>query len=141
MQVVSLTEKNMHLDWNASGWFGGQLGGTAWILVAAAITFDHNTWTGLILLMIFLVPNIVGYLLWRLKKFSCHASLQILFGLSGLFGLLTIYVLDRNHLWLEIQKGGSISAVSGYFLLTLIILILMITFYLKFGRKPNASST
>jgi hypothetical protein len=141
MQVVSLTEKNMHLDWNASGWFGGQLGGTAWILVAAAITFDHNTWTGLILLVIFLVPNIVGYLLWRLKKFSCHASLQILFGLSGLFGLLTIYVLDRNHLWLEIQKGGSISAVSGYFLLTLIILILMITFYLKFGRKPNASST
>lgn len=131
----------MHLDWNANGWFGSQLGGTAWILVAAAIALGHNTWTGLILLVIFLVPNIVGYLLWYIKIFSCHASIQILFGLSGLFGLLTIYVLDRNHLWLEIQKGGSISAVSGYFLITLIVLILMITFYLRFGRKPNASST
>ena len=131
----------MQLDWNANGSFWSQLGGTAWILVAAAIVLGHNTWTGLILLVIFLIPNIVGYLLWRMKKFSCHASIQILFGLCGLFGLLTIYVLDRNHLWLEIQKGGSISVVSGYFLITLIVLILMITFYLRFGRKPNASST
>ena len=131
----------MHLNWNANGWFGSQLGGTVWILVAAAIALGHNTWTGFTLLVIFLVPNIVGYLLWRIKKFSCLASIQILFGLSGLFGLLTIYVLDHNHLWLEIQEGGSISAVSGYFLITLIILILMITFYLRFRRKPNASST
>lgn len=128
----------MHLDWNTKGWFGSQLGGTAWILVAAAIVFGHNTWTGFILLVLFLIPNTVGYLLWRKKKFSCHASIQILFGLSGLFGLITIYILDRNHLWSEIQKGGSISAVAGYFLITSIILILMITFYLRFGRKPGA---
>jgi len=131
----------MHLDWNANGWFGSQLGGTAWILVAAAIVLSHNTWTGLTLLVIFLIPNMVGYLLWRKKKFSCHASFQILFGLTGLFGLITIYVLERNNLWLEIQKGGSISVVLGYFLITLIVLILMLTFYLRFGRKPNASST
>ena len=128
----------MHLDWNTNGWFGSQLEGTAWILVAAAIVLGHNTWTGLILLVLFLIPNTVGYLLWRKKKFSCHASIQILFGLSCLFGLITIYILDRNHLWLEIQKGGSISAVAGYFLITSIILILMITFYLRFGRKPGA---
>jgi hypothetical protein len=131
----------MHLDWNTNGWFGGQLGGTAWILVAGAITLGHNIWTGFILVVLFLVPNIVGYLLWRIKKFSCYASIQILFGLCGLFGLLTIYVLDRNHLWLEIQIGGSMPAISGYFLITLIVLILMITFYLRFGRKSNESST
>jgi len=131
----------MHLDWNTNGWFGSQLGGTAWILVAAAIALGHNTWTGLILLVLFLIPNTVGYLLWRKKKFSCHASIQVLFGLIGLFGLITIYILERNHLWLEIQKGGSISAIAGYFLIAAIVLILMITFYLRFGRKPGASST
>ena len=131
----------MQLDWNANGWFGSQLGGTVWILVAAAIALGHNTWTGLTLIVIFLIPNIVGYLLWSRKYFSCHASIQSLFGLSWVFGMLSIYVLDRSHLWLEIQKGGSISAISGYFLITLIILILMLMFYLRFGRKPNAPST
>lgn len=131
----------MQLNWNSSGWFGSQLGGTVWILVAAAIALGHDAWTGLILLVIFLVPNIVGYLLWHQKMFSCHASIQILFGLCGFFGMLAIYVLDRNHLWLEIQKSGSISAGLAYFLLILIVLILMMTIYLRFGREHNASST
>jgi hypothetical protein len=55
--------------------------------------------------------------------------------------MLAIYVLDRNQHWLEIQKGGSISAGSACFLLILIVLILMMTFYLRFGREHNASST
>ncbi|MDH3380874.1 MAG: hypothetical protein OEQ39_28510, partial [Gammaproteobacteria bacterium] len=110
----------MQLIWNSSGWFGSQLGGTVWILIAAAIALGHDAWIGLILLVIFLIPNIVGYLLWQQRKFSCHASIQILFVLSGLSGLLAIYVLDRNYLWLEIQKGGSISAGLAYFLLILV---------------------
>lgn len=131
----------MQLNWNTSGWFGSQLGGTVWILVAAAIALGHDVWTGLILLVIFLVPNMAGYLLWQQKKFSCHASIQILFSLSGIFGLLAIYILDRNDLWLEIQKGGSISVGLAYLLLILIVLILMVTFYIKFGCEENASST
>jgi len=131
----------MQLNWNSNGWFGSQLGGTVWILVAAAIALGHDAWAGLILLVTFLVPNIVGYLLWHKKMLSCHASIQILFGFCGVFGVLAIYVLDRNHLWLEVQKGGSISVGLAYFLLILIVLILMIIFYLRFGREHNASST
>jgi hypothetical protein len=125
----------MNIEWNAGGWFGGQLGGTAWILVAAALTTARDTSTGFILLLIFLVPNIIGYLLWRRQKMSCYASLQILFILIGVFGLLAIYVLERRHLWIEIQMGSSISAVSAYYMIIFITAILMVMFYFRFGRE------
>jgi len=125
----------MNLEWNAGGWFGGQLGGTAWILVAAALTIGQDTSTGLILLIIFLVPNIVGYLLWRTQKLSCYISIQILFSLIGVFGLLAIYILEHRHQWIEIQTGSSISAASAYYMVIFITAILMVVFYLRFGRK------
>jgi hypothetical protein len=125
----------MNLEWNAGGWFGGQLGGTAWILVAAALTTARDTSTGFILLVIFLVPNTIGYLLWRMQKMSCYASLQILFILIGVFGMLAIYVLERRHLWIEIQMGSSVSAAYAYYMIIFITAILILMFYFRFGRE------
>jgi hypothetical protein len=127
----------MQLEWNTGGWFGSQLGGTVWILIAAAISFGHDISIGIILLSLFLVPNIGGLILWHQRKLTCYQSLQIVFALSGFVGLLAIYVLDQNSLWLEIQKGAAISKEMGYLLLTVIILVVMAWFHLKFGRKPN----
>ena len=98
----------MQLNWQTGGWFGSQLGGTAWILVASLITFGHDILTGLILLLLFLIPNSIGTLLWHQRKISCYASIQILFACCGLFGLLAVFVLDKNNLWLAIQQGGTI---------------------------------
>ncbi len=129
----------MSLEWNASGWFGAQLGGTAWILVAAVLTIVRDIPTGLILLIIFLAPNIIGYLLWRTQKLSCYASIQILFSLVGVFGLLAIYILEQRHRWIEIQTGGSFPAVSAYYMVIFVTIVLMVVFYLRFGRKSNKS--
>ena len=107
-----------------------------WILVAAAISLGHEVSTGIILILLFLVPNIVGLILWHLRKLTCYQSMQILFALCGISGLLSVYVLDQNNLWLEIQKGGAISKEAGYFLLTATVLVVMAWFHLKFGRKP-----
>jgi hypothetical protein len=131
----------MHLDWNMGGWFGSQLGGTVWILIAGAISLGQDLSTGLILILFFLIPNIVGLVLWYRRNLSCYVSTQIIFAFSGFFGLLAIYVLDRNNLWLEIQKGGAISKDAGYFLLSAVILVVMVSFHIKFGRKPNEPST
>lgn len=130
----------MQLDWNMGGWLGSQLGGTVWILIAAAISMGQDFSTGLILLLFFLAPNIVGLVLWYRRILSCYVSTQIMFALSGIFGLLAIHVLDRNNLWLEIQKGGAISKDAGYFLLSAVILVVMVSFHIKFGRKPNEPS-
>ena len=131
----------MKLEWNTGGWFGSQLGGTVWILIAAAISLGYDLLTSTILLFLFLVPNIVGLILWHHRKLTCYQSLQIVFALSGFFGLLAIFVLDRNSLWLEIQKGGAISKEAGYLLLTVTVLVVMAWFHLRFGRKPDEPST
>lgn len=132
---------NRPLEWNAGGWFGGQLGGTAWILIAAILSMAHDVTTGLTLLLLFLIPNMVGLLLWYQRKLTCYLSIQIVLALCGLFGLFAIYLLDRNHLWLKIQTGGAVSSEMGYFLLAVTVLVVMASFHLKFGRhanKPNA---
>jgi len=131
----------MKMEWNAGGWFGGQLGGTVWILVAAALSAFHDVSIGGVLLGLFLVPNIVGYLFWRTRWWSCYAATQWLIGLMGICGLLAVYVLDRGSLWLEIQTGGSGSAQSGYFIVGGVFALMMLVFYVRFGRRAGDSAS
>lgn len=131
----------MKMEWNQGGWFGGQLGGSAWILVAAGLSAIRDVSTGALLFGIFVVPNVVGYLLWRRKKLSCYAATQLLLGLTGICGLLAVYVLDRGQVWRQIQSGGSISVQSGYFMVGAVFAILMLVFYVRFGRGEDDSAT
>lgn len=124
----------MKMEWNAGGWFGSQLGGSVWILVAAGLSTFRDVSTGVVLFGIFAVPNIVGYLLWRRKKLSCYAATQSLIGLMGICSLFAIYVLDRGDLWRAIQSGASISVQSGYFVVGAAFAMLMLMFYIRFGR-------
>lgn len=135
-----MAEQQARLEWDAGGWFGSQLGGTAWILVAAAICFFRDISTGLLLLLFFVAPNLLGLVLWQRKKLSCYVSIQLLFASCGLSGLFAIYVLEQSGLWLEIQTGGAVSSAGGYFLLTSVVLILMVYFHLRFGRRPDQPS-
>lgn len=131
----------MKLEWNAGGWFGSQLGGTCWIFVAAVLSTVRDVSMGLVLLGIFSVPNIVGYVFWRQKKMSCYAATQWLIAVMGVSGLLAIYVLDQGRMWREIQSGGSVSAASAYGLVVLVAVILMLTFYFRFGRDTDGPAT
>ena len=129
----------MRLQWNAGGWFGSQIGGTVWILVAAALSAFHDVSAGVILLVVFGIPNILGYLLWRKKSLTCYAATQILVAVMGVCSLLAIYILDRVGLWREIQTGGSISAASGYFVVGIVFAAVMLMFYVRFGRDADKS--
>lgn len=84
------------MRWNAGGWFGGQIGATVWMLVAAVLTAIRDLSTGVVVLLLFVVPNIIGLMLWLSRKFSCYASTQILIGISGVCGLATVYMLGLD---------------------------------------------
>jgi len=131
----------MKLEWNTGGWFGGQIGGSAWILLAAILSAVHDTLTGLILFVIFVVPNVIGFLMWRKQNLSCYTAMQILIAMMGVCSLLAIFVLDRAQLWREIQSGGSMSAALGYILVSLVFTILMLMFYFRFGRDNDDPAT
>ena len=125
------------LEWNVGGWFGGQLGGTCWILVAAVLSAIRDLSLGLVLLGVFAVPNIVGYVFWRQKRLSCYAATQWLIGIMGVSGLSAIYALDQGRMWLEIQSGGEVSASSAYGVVISVTALLMLMFWLRFGRNAD----
>ena len=125
----------MQLRWNAGGWFGSQVGATAWIGVAAALTAFQDLRTGLALLALFAVPNVIGLWLWRRRdRTSAYAGTQVLIASAGAAGLGAIAVLDNRALWEEIQRGGTVSAGSTYLIVVLVVAVLMLVTYLRFGR-------
>ncbi|KAA3628962.1 MAG: hypothetical protein DWQ09_06240 [Proteobacteria bacterium] len=66
------------MHWNAGGWFGAQIGATVWMLVAAVLTAIRDPSTGVVVLLLFVVPNVIGLMLWLSRKFSCSCSTSAL---------------------------------------------------------------
>lgn len=122
------------MQWNAGGWFGGQLGGTVWMLIAAVLAGIRNVPAGLVCLALFAIPNLIGLVLWRGRKLSCYASMQLLIAACGVCGLLAVYVLEKANTWTQIQTGPAVSAGSTYWLITAVYGGLLLLFYLQFGR-------
>ncbi len=127
------------LRWNAGGWFGGQVGATAWILVSGILTAGRDLTTGMVVVQLFVIPNVIGVVLWLSRKFSCYASTQILIGVAGVCGLAAVYILERAHAWSYIQTGGQVSAQSACWLIALIVSGLLLMCYLRFGRGSRCS--
>jgi len=132
----------MKLEWNLGGWFGGQLGGTLWILIAAALSAIRDLETGALVFVTFLIPNIIGTIMWqRRDRLSCYVAIQMVLLLVGVFSFLAVYILDRSNQWLAIQSGGQVSATSTYGLIILVVSLLLLMFYFRFGRHPNEPPT
>ena len=108
------------MNWNLGGWFGGQLGATVWILVAGILTAIRDLPTGVFVVLLFAIPNVVGVVLWLSRKLSCYASTQVLIGISGTCGLVTVYALENANAWEQIQTGGQVSAQSSYWIISLV---------------------
>jgi hypothetical protein len=129
------------MNWNAGGWFGGQMGATLWMLLAGILTAIRDLPVGMLAVLLFAIPNVLGLALWLSRKLSCYASTQLLIGISGVCGLATVYVLERANAWLQMQSGGRVPAQSSYWIIGLAYGGLMLMFYLRFGRDGSEPET
>jgi hypothetical protein len=125
------------MNWNVGGWFGGQLGGTVWMLVAGILTAIRDFPIGMFVVLLFAIPNVIGIVLWLSRKLSCYASTQLLIGVSGVCGLVTVYALENANAWIQIQTGGHVSAQSSYWIIGLVYGGLILMFYVRYGRVRN----
>ncbi len=68
------------MQWNAGGWFGGQIGGSCWLLVAAVLYAVMGLYTvALAVGGCFLAANIVGTMLWRRRfRMAPYPAMQLL---------------------------------------------------------------
>ncbi|MDA8020363.1 MAG: hypothetical protein MPN21_23235 [Thermoanaerobaculia bacterium] len=110
------------------------------MLVAGVLTIFRDVPTGLLVVALFAVPNIVGWMLWKTRRFSCYASTQIVIAMAGVFGLLSIYLLTAAGVWYEIQSGPPASPFETYGIIVLVFGGLMVMFYLRFGRRGAETS-
>ena len=102
-----------HFQWNKGGWFGSQLGGTAWSLTAALMCVAAGSYLGGIgFLVAFLVPNALGTWLWRQRdRIMPYPAIMALLAVCLLCVLLGFGSLD---LYARVQGGHGSAGGSFY---------------------------
>jgi len=58
----------MDARWNAGGWFGGQLGGTVWLLLLGILLLGIDVIAALGVLLCFAGANAIGTWLWSRRR-------------------------------------------------------------------------
>lgn len=95
-------------QWNGGGWFGGQIGGTAWMLVAGVLVLAQGSLLGLAILVCFLIPNVVGVALWRSRdRIRPYPAIQALVVVMGVCSVLTLVAFDVSGRLAAYSPGSS----------------------------------
>ncbi len=85
-------------QWNTGGWFGGQFGGTAWMVVGAAVLAREASDVALVWFVCATAANAVGTWLWlRRDQVRPYPAIQVLLTACGLCGLSAFVALDLGH--------------------------------------------
>jgi hypothetical protein len=123
--------------WNAPGWFGSQLGGTAWLFVGALVLAPASPRSAAVVLGCGLVANLLGTLLWAQRaRLDPYRALQILVALVVLAGVAATRWLElRGELGLLDPRVGP---RTMYLLLGGLGLTLLATFELR-GRAARSA--
>jgi hypothetical protein len=84
-------------QWNKGGWFGGQLGCTAWMLGGAIVLVPYASDVAGVWLTGFAVANAIGFWMWsrrdRLRPYPALQALLLVCGFSGLTALVALHSL------------------------------------------------
>jgi hypothetical protein len=82
-------------QWNAGGWFGGQIGSTAWLLILGGLLLPEEALAGTLVFLCGVLPNGIGLLLWsRRVRLDPYAAIQVLLASAGAFALIALLLLD-----------------------------------------------
>jgi hypothetical protein len=83
------------VQWSTGGWFGSQLGSTAWMLVGAAWMALRAPGIAAIWLACFVLANMVGTWMWRRRDhLPPYPAIQFLLVVVGVFSLLALVSFD-----------------------------------------------
>ena len=139
MDAESTQGNPLASHWLASGWFGSQLGGTAWLFVSAFVLAAHSLETAAIVLTCGLAANLVGCLLWSQRsRLDPYRALQLLVVVIG----LASFTATR---WLEARGqfgllDPRVSPGTMYILLFCLVAFLVAVFEAKRRAAQRAAA-
>ncbi|WZO98852.1 hypothetical protein EP7_000443 [Isosphaeraceae bacterium EP7] len=137
------------IRWIGGAWFGGQLGGTAWMLTAFATYVWQIPWLGLLFLSAFLGINAAGIWIWRNRgRFRFFRSIQLMILVCGGLALLSIAAFDSQPSWGLLHdvewQGGTLrwremrrSELRGVYGILLIQVPFMLLLFEVLGRRSR----
>ena len=109
MNAIAPMPGSGHFQWNTSGWFGSQLGGTVWMLAGAASCARQAPRIATVWLGCFLFAIIIGTWMWRRRdRLRPYPALQVLLlvvGVSGLVALISVDALRPASLRLDMPPS------------------------------------
>jgi hypothetical protein len=140
MKASPTTPEPLASHWNAGGWFGSQLGGTAWLFVSAAVLAFESGPSAAFLLGCGLVANAAGCLLWaRRARLDPYRALQALVAVVVLAGAAAIRWLElRGELALLEPRLGP-PAMYLLFLALLVALVALFEARRRAARRTRAA--
>jgi ABC-type phosphate transport system permease subunit len=117
-------------QWNLGAWFGGQIGGTAWMLVGAVVLAPHAPEVAGVWLACFAVANAIGSWLWWCRdSLRPYPSLQALLsacGVSSVIALVALHVL-RPDLRITRPRGILLTDEPRFIPWFLVLVIALMT--------------
>ena len=128
-----------HFQWNAGGWFGSQLGGTAWLLVGAIYLFYRSIPISLTWVLCFGLANVLGCSIWaRRTVVAPFKGIQLLMLVLTLAGFVSWFTLT----WFRHDLVSEIHAKTHMGYLALLIFPIMMTWFycLERGTAKQTSS-
>lgn len=131
-------------QWNKGGWFGGQIGCTAWMLVGAVVLAPQAPEVAGIWLVCFAIANAIGSWLWsRRGRLRPYPALQALLLICGTGGLLALVALHLFRPGLHIIRPSGISLAdeprSILWLLVLVVGLMTWLHLMEWGAKREKS--
>lgn len=122
--------------WSAGGWFGGQLGGTLWLLILGAALAHRDPVAGGACIGAFLLVNLYGLHLWRKRaRISAYAGIQRLLAALSLVivaVMLVLYLRDSNELP---APGAMVSTHLPYWLALVAPALMLLFHFMKKAHK------
>ena len=81
-------------QWNRGGWFGAQVGATAWLLLLGGLMLGQGRMGGAVVLALALAANGVGFWLWSQRnEREPYPSIQMMLGACAVVAF--VWMLER----------------------------------------------
>ena len=85
-------------QWNRGGWFGAQLGATAWLLLLGAMMMAQGRTSGAVVLAVGLAVNGLGLYLWNARnEREPYPAIQLLLGACAVAAVVSVLVASASN--------------------------------------------
>ena len=129
-------------QWNAGGWFGSQLGGTVWMLVAGVMFLPQSLVSATVLIACFAIANAVGCRLWlRRDRLAPYPSIQRLLAVMAVFFVVAFVAFDQTGPLMYLNLEPTPFPKNLYWLLLMLPAIMLMFHFIEREARKRREKT